>query len=115
MLIVVCLLGIVAGLLHRRRAERPFTIMVASLALLALVMLADRVIEEVIYRLFRSVHSGGGIIDTLHKLWYWPYWLVQAVAVAGLIFAALFDRGFDVLNFSAPVSTTSGQVPPGRR
>lgn len=103
MLILVCIVGIVAGLLHRRRAEKPLTIMIASLGLLVLIMLADRVIEEVLYRLFASARGGGGIIDTLHRLWYWPYWLVQAVAVAGLIFAALYDRGFDVLNFSAPV------------
>ena len=103
MLIVVCILGIVAGLLHRRRAERPLTIMIASLGLLAVVSLAGLGVERMVYTLFGSLHSGGKIVSDALMLWGLLSSLVQAVAVAGLIFAALYDRGFDVLNLSAPV------------
>ena len=60
-------------------------------------------IEQVLYGLFAAARGGGGIIDTLHRLWHWLVWFVQAAATAGLVFAVLFDRGFDVFNFSAPV------------
>lgn len=103
MLMFVCVLGIIVGLLHRRRAEKPITIMLASLGILLLISVADVAKEEVLYRLFASARGGGGIIDTLDRLWYLLASFVKAAATGGLIFAALYDRGFDLLNFSAPV------------
>jgi len=103
MLTLVCILGVVVGLIHRTRAEKPLTVMVVSLGVLALVSLAGYVVELVIYKSFASAQGGGAIVSNLLTVWNALSAFVQAAATAGLIFAVLCDRGFDVLNLSAPV------------
>ena len=100
MLLLVCIAGIVIGLLHRPRAEKPIMVMIASLAALALVSLAGFVVEPVIYRVFGSGPSGGLTVSNLLAVWHGLVGLVQAAATAGLIFAVLSDRGFNILKFS---------------
>lgn len=105
MLILVCLIGVVAGLIHRHRAERPLTIMVISLSALALVSMAGYVVEPVIYGPFGSARGGGLIVSNLLTLWQVLAGLIHAGATAGLIVAVLCDRGIDVLNLSRAIKS----------
>ena len=111
MLTLVCIVGVVLGLVHRHRTEKPLTIMVISLGVLGLVSFAGYVVEPVIYGLFASLQGGGRIVSGFLMLWQAFAALVQAGATAGLIAAVLYDREIEVLNFSRPQQTTASQSP----
>lgn len=97
---LVCIAGIVLGLMHRQRAERPITIMLVSLGVIVLLSVLDAAVEGILYGLFASARGGGGIINNLDFLWKSVAGLFRAAAMAGLIFAVLYDRGFEVFSFS---------------
>jgi hypothetical protein len=102
--------------MHRHRAERPITVMLASLGVMVLLSLLDAVVEGVLYGLFASARGGGGIINTLDSLWKGIAGLFRAAATGGLIFAVLYDRGFEIFDFSSfqkknePVHTPAGEA-----
>jgi hypothetical protein len=98
---LICIAGIVLGLIHRHRAERPITVMLVSLGALVLLSVLDGVVDQVLYGLFAGARGGGGIINSLDSLWKGVAGLFRAAAVAGLVFAVLYDRGFDLFDFSS--------------
>ena len=98
---LVCIAGIGLGLMHRHRAERAITVMLISLGVIVLLSVLDAAVEQVLYGLFASARGGGGIIDSLDIMWKWVAGLFRAAAMAGLIFAVLYDRGFEVFDFSS--------------
>ena len=108
MLVLVCIAGIVLGLIYRERAERPITVMIVSLGALVLIDTMNGAIEMIVYRLFAAARGGGGIISDLLGLWGWVASALRAAAIGGLAFAALDGRGFEIFNLTPPNQKSPG-------
>jgi hypothetical protein len=99
MVTLICIVGIVFCLMFRDRARRPFTIAAASLAGFLLIALGERIVEPVVYGLFGSRQSGGLLVSNALGAWRFFAGLVQAAALAGLLWAVACERG---INFANP-------------
>jgi hypothetical protein len=93
MVTLICIAGIAFCLIYRDRAQRPLTIAAASLAGFLLIGLGERVVEPALYGLFGSRESGGLLVSNALGLWRGFASLVQAAALAGLLWAVACDRG----------------------
>lgn len=95
---LICIVGIVVALMHRKQAERPALIVTVSLGVLLALSVMGVLVEQLAYGMLASQRGGGGAISGILRIWGWFSNLGQAVALAGLTVASLIDRGFDVLS-----------------